>query len=257
MSHDGVDPELVEVINRRMDVLSALSTAREKRDLVDELDLSRSTVNRAVRQLESLGLVTRREGYRQTVAGRLVHDVYDEFVEELAAVVRMEGLLTAMPPDQPMDLAMVRGATVHRPSAAAPTATLERSAELLRDAEHLKALTPRVSRADLFEVVREEAHDGLGLEMVLSRELLDHVREHRPDWLAAMTAAEGAELFVRADLTLNLGAARLPGGQRAAMSVYDPAGEFQGLVENGSLEAYAWAEGVFADVRAAAEPLDG
>lgn len=256
MTHDGVDPELVEVINRRMDVLSALSTPREKRDLVEELSLSRSTVNRAVRQLESLGLVTRRGSYRQTVAGRLVHQVYGGFVDELAQVVRMEGLLTGMPVDHPMDLAMVRDATVHRASAAAPTATLERSAETVRRADHLKALTPRLSRPDLFDVVREEVNDGLALEMVLGRELLDHLREHRPEWLSAMGAAPEVELYVQAGLTPNLGAARLPDGQRAAVAVYDTAGEFRGLLENDSVEAYTWAEGVFADVRADAEPLD-
>lgn len=257
MSEDAVDPELVEVINRRMDVLSALTTTREKRDLVEELELSRSTVNRAVRQLESLGLVTRRGGYRRTVAGRLVHQVYGGFVDELAQVVRMEGLLTGMPQDHPMDLAMVRDATAHRASAAAPTAALERSAEIVRSAERLKTLTPRLSRPDLFDVVREEVDDGLALEMVLSRKLLEHLREHRPEWLSAVGAAPEAELYVRAELTPNLGAARLPEGRRAAVRVYDTAGEFRGLVENDSLEAYTWAESVFADVRADAEPLDG
>jgi len=256
MSGDAVDPELVEVINRRMDVLAALDTPRQKRDLVEELDLSRSTVNRAVRQLESLGLVARDGGYRQTVAGRLVAQAYAEFVADLGDVVRMEGLLTALPPDAPMNLALTRGATVHRSSPAAPTASLDRSVEILRNASRVRVATPRISREDIFEVAREEAETGTEIEFIFGADLVAHVRERRPEWLAAMAGCEGCSLYVLPGLVINVGVARLSDGWHAGMVVYDGGGDFQGIVENDSLEAYAWGEAALEELRSAADPLE-
>jgi predicted transcriptional regulator len=256
MSGERVDPELVEVINRRMDVLAALSAPRQKRDLVDELDLSRSTVNRAVRQLESLGLVVRDGGYCQTVAGRLVADAYTEFVADLGDVVRMQGLLTALPPDAPMSLALTRGATVYRSSTAAPTASLDRSVEILRNASRVKVATPRISRQDIFEVAREEAEAGTEMEFVFGADLVEHTRDRRPEWVAAMADCESCSLHVLPGLAVNVGVARLPDGWHAGMVMYDSGGSFEGIVENDSLEAYAWGEAVFEEFRSAADPVE-
>ena len=188
MSRDKVDPELVSVINRRFDVLSALEGGRDKRDLVDELDISRSTINRAVRQLESLGLVTRGNGYRQTVGGRLVADVYDGFVGELADVMALEELLQSLPPGAPMSTAMVRDADVERSSGPTPTRPLDGVVDVMSTTDRFRALVPRISRPDLLTTFDEElVQAGVPTDAVFSEGLSDYVRTEHPEVFELLT----------------------------------------------------------------------
>ena len=68
----ATDPsDVLSTLIQRESVLYAVDVAGcEKRDIVDAVPPSRSTVDRSIRELEAAGLVTRApEGYRRTLLG--------------------------------------------------------------------------------------------------------------------------------------------------------------------------------------------
>ncbi|OYR82810.1 hypothetical protein DJ72_08580, partial [Halorubrum distributum] len=82
--------ELVGVVERRLDFLERLTAGPlRKHELVDAPGHSRSTVNRAIDELEAAGLVAgETDGYRTTRSGRLLAGEYREFLtvaDDLAA----------------------------------------------------------------------------------------------------------------------------------------------------------------------------
>lgn len=256
MVYHGVEPELVAVINQRIELLEALAEPHEKRDLTDELDLSRSTVNRAVRQLESLGLVTREGDYHLTVAGRLVVDVFGEFTDALDDVVRIEALLSVLPADAPMALPMVRGAEVHWSSEAQPTEPVAVASEYLGSATRIRLLVPQITRPAVLDTIEQQvADDGTPGALVLSRAVVDYLRERDGDWLARLSALDSCRLRVADRLPYALGVLRHPDGLHAGVVVYDSEGSVRGFLKNERLRAYAWASAVFDDYYEAAEPL--
>lgn len=73
-------------------------------DLVRSLDVSRSTVDRAVRRLESEGIVERRaSGYGLTLVGRLVYEEYLTFTERTTGLLDAAPVFEALPADTPLD----------------------------------------------------------------------------------------------------------------------------------------------------------
>lgn len=84
-----------------------------KRDLVAAVDRSRSTVDRAVRELEDAGLVARVDGgYVATVAGRLAAEEYRAATDSLAAVEGAMAALAPLPHDVSVSSALLSGATI-------------------------------------------------------------------------------------------------------------------------------------------------
>jgi predicted transcriptional regulator len=89
MRGDGNSADVRQLLSQRADALSRLLDAdRTKNELTEELDVSRSTVDRAVRELESNGLVRREGGtVTATLSGRLAYDSYRRFCAETEHVV--------------------------------------------------------------------------------------------------------------------------------------------------------------------------
>lgn len=256
MTDAWVDRELVDVVNRRLDLLATLQEPTAKRDLVDELDLSRSTVDRAVRQLESMGLVTREPEYRTTVTGRLVRSLFEGFVDDLGDVLRAEELLGALPPDAPMSMDLLEGATVDMPSAATPTAPVSAALETLHDTTHVNLLVPRITRPGVLDVLETKiVAEETPTRLVLSPGLVDHLEAEHSSWLTAVTGAENAEVRVTDGLPYTLGLLRRPESLHVGVLVYDADGNVQGFVQNETLRAYSWGWNVFEDVYEAADPI--
>jgi len=249
------DLDVVAVVNRRIDVLEALDAPTAKRDLVGELDHSRSTVDRAIRELDSLGLVSRNDGYRRTLAGTLVLESFREFLADLEHVAAAGEVLLALPPTAPMSPAMLRGARVEVAEGPSPTAVLDPVFELFERAERVRTLSVAMTRPDYADRVRELVAAGtLEVEVVYSDELVDFARESR-DGFASFVAGNAIEPYVHPDLPYELRIASLPDGHAVAVVAYDDELAPRGFIRNDSAEAYRWATSVFERYREEAEPL--
>jgi len=250
----NTDSEFVDVVNRRADLLAALAAPREKRELVAELGLSRSTVDRALRELESMGLVTRWDGYRLTIPGRLVAELYAEFTDALADVLPATDLLSVLPPDAPLDYAMLDDGTVEPAEPPAWTKPLDGVLTLIGRADRMRVMFPTISRSEFVEAYYEATVDGgLPLDMVVTPELADYLGTAHDERIREMLARDHFGLFVTEHVPYGLGVGRSPDGASTALAVYGSGGEFRGLVRNEGLEAYVWAHEVVTEFRDAAD----
>jgi predicted transcriptional regulator len=117
-----------------------------KSELVDSLDVSRSTVDRCVRELESFELVERVDGgFQLTLAGRLLLEQYERYRECAAGVVRSQAVLSALPTDTDLDATALCGASVTLADRTAPYRPAEEYLESVRTADRVDHVTTALS----------------------------------------------------------------------------------------------------------------
>ncbi len=251
----GVD-ERVELVRKRADVLAALEgRSLGLRAVVEEADCSRSTANRAVRELEEAGLVRRGEGgYELTPVGRIGLDHYRSYRRGWTDLVDAADVLDALPDGTDVDMSVVAGSEPVAAPATTPYQPVERLHDAVRTAEDYRAVLPAVGDPRSVRLLYEHVvTDGAPAELVVSPELRASLSENFSRQLAAM-AEDGFTLLVGEVPEVGVVLTEHDGDRRVTLVVYGDEGGVSGVIQNDAPAAVRWAEDVYADARAGAEP---
>lgn len=135
---------IADVLRKRAPLLGLLAdTPRDQRDLRDELDVSRSTVYKAVQELTDIGLVTERDGaYALTGFGRLAWQRHDEYIARLSRLHAGRRLLETLPEDRPFPPSLFERGRIIVPGRHAPERPLDRLTDVGARTEHLRVVSP-------------------------------------------------------------------------------------------------------------------
>lgn len=253
---DGSAAETVELLARRANLLRTLREGpREKRDLVAEHSVSRSTIDRAVRNLAAQNLVTRDDRISLTLKGHLAIDAYDEFAEDVESLADAEPVLESLSPDATIDRSLLAGATVLQSNRVTPQRPANDFLSVIEDAIELRAFGTALLPSYL-EFIHDRVVDGsLHVDLVLTADVLDELLAGHGD--TVQEALDTGDLVLREageTLEYSLGIAELPERTVVSAIVYDDHGR-NGVVYNDAPEAVRWAEQVYERLRADAEPL--
>jgi tetratricopeptide (TPR) repeat protein/predicted transcriptional regulator len=251
MDDGTLDSRTLSVLTKRTGILERLADApAHKRDLVDELDQSRSTINRAIDELSSVALVRRDdEGYTATLAGRLALDRLAAFRGELDDVVAAEDVLAPLPFDAPVETATVAGGTAMRATDPAPYRALEGFHEDLADAGTYRALLPALDDPRHVRLLYEHVvTDDDPAELVVSPAVYDTLRTEFPRRMTAMAETGDFELLVGDVPPFALGIVGDGDGTDATahVVVFGEHGGVHGTLANGTDGAVRWAEDCYA-----------
>ncbi|MFC4359790.1 helix-turn-helix transcriptional regulator [Halobium salinum] len=137
--------EIVATVFDRSELIDRLLDGpKEKRELVEELPVSRSTVNRAIRELETLELVERvDEGYRVTDLCRSTTTRLSALVDSVGYEMRLQKFRKWVPDGTlEFDLADADDATVLLPEPGNPYGMVNRHVERLREAPSHRSVLP-------------------------------------------------------------------------------------------------------------------
>lgn len=255
MALGGVD--LYDLLARRSDLLDVLATGdHTKPELVERLDVSRSTVDRALRELEAEHLVTRtgRE-IRLTTRGGFIVDL-NRYVTDISTTIdQVTEHLRQVPVEHRPHYAVFADATVVTAEDAAPHRPVSAFEDELSTVEGLASISMTVIPT-LVERIKDKVLDGgLEVDMVVSEPVLERlVTGHRE----ALN-----DTIDREEVTLNQTDSELPydlvvldhGGTRSALVLFHGDGGISALVQSTAPDAVAWAEDVFQRERARAEPV--
>lgn len=252
------DEALLETLHRRGSVLSLLADgARRKRDLVDAVDVSRSTVDRAIRDLEAEGLVERTaEGYAVTVAGRVVAADRDRYRRTVESVADARSLLSLLPQRAEVPAAVLRGATAMHATAPSPAAPLDELQARIVGSDRYRAVAaidPGTGFASLYE--EQVVAGALDLEFVFTDALTAYVRDHRGA-LWRTLHEHGVDVYATEDVPHGLGIAEDGDDASVMLPVYDEQKQLAGVLFNDAPAAVDWARETYADIRDRARHAD-
>jgi tetratricopeptide (TPR) repeat protein len=190
---DVTGGDVVSLALRRRNVLDALAEPRTKRDLVSALDVSRSTVDRAVRELETAGLVDwDDDAYRLTAVGAAVRTELDRLLAVGDGAAAIASAFPALSPDLDIPPALLADGTLHTPSAEGhQLPDIVRT--YLRDAERFQAVAPPTTAPTILSPVRELS--GASVDVVLDTESVGSLPERLPGIARWLAAADRVDAF--------------------------------------------------------------
>lgn len=162
MDVDELVTDLVDLLQRRSELLEHLrADPREKRTLVETLEVPRSTLDRAVRELEAADLITHEpSGYALTPLGERLLDEYGAFRTRVECTVELEPVLRWVPPGTlDLDLQWLADADCWTPEPNDPWAMVNRHVRALESAERVRGILPLVALHGV-EVLHERVLEG-------------------------------------------------------------------------------------------------
>lgn len=235
--------DLSETVAKRDDLMSALADAdATKPELIDEYDVPRSTLDRAIRELRETGLVVRDgDRYELTTSGRLALDARERYVRLLTSVVDSSSVLDGLSNTADVPLEFLDEASVveaEPPSFDQPTREFLRLAD---SADAGRGYLP-YPEPSLVDAMNDRVGDGeLRGTMLVASEIFDADGEFEGRWPAIF---DDSAFEVRAaDSGPEFGLWVLGEGRdrRVALVEFDEPG-VAGVVVNGSDTAVRWAE---------------
>jgi predicted transcriptional regulator len=260
MRGDGNSADVRQLLSQRADALSRLLDAdRTKNELTEELDVSRSTVDRAVRELESNGLVRREGGtVTATLSGRLAYDSYRRFCAETEHVVEFGDLLAELPPTATISHEMLDDATAYRSEPPATGRPANEITALIAEGTRLRACATAIDDSaaaeQFYRMVTERGGEGA---VVYTSSLAEHLRGEYFRTHHEMAATGRFRAYEIDGLPYGLFLIDTDEGVTAAVLVYNDAGAIQGAIFNDTDAAVEWAEERFESlVEAATEFTD-
>jgi predicted transcriptional regulator len=247
--------ELRRLADQRADVMAVLVEAdSDKSELTAELDVSRSTVDRAVRRLEDAGFVRWNGGRIEvTRTGRLAYDSYRRYCERTADIAHFSDLLRELPATADIGRELLDGATAHRSE---PPATGRPANEVIERFERAtkmwicaSAISDAEASARLHEMVTER---GGYADVVYTSHLASHLREWYFDRRREMAVTGRYRAYEIDDLSYDLFVIESADWAGVAVVVHGDDGRLDGVIINDTDAAIAWGKAAFARRRAAA-----
>lgn len=247
---------MVALLARRAPLLRELRRSpAAKNDLLSPLDVSRSTIDRAIRELERDDLVERIDGrYRLTLAGRIALDAYDEFSDRIEAVQSNAGVLTCLPPDVSLSADPLVGAETVRAKPAVPQRPVEALAATVARAERIRGSVVGIA-AQFVDIYREQILDGATIEVVIDGETLSRLLGRYADAVEEVLGTGRVEIREAPSTPPYALKIHESGDERVVtVAVYGNNG-LRALLRNDTAAAVRWAERRYEELRAASDPV--
>ncbi|SFR69339.1 helix-turn-helix transcriptional regulator [Halogeometricum limi] len=250
-------PEVLSLVGDREDVLRHVGlTGRRKRDLAEAMALSRSTLDRAIRELADAGLVERgEEGYARTLCGQLALEEYDRAVRRVEGIVSGSAVVGSLDAETAFDAAVLAGADVVEAKRPSPQEPLRRLGNILERADHADAFSPAIFPTQVDTYHRRVVHDGLTANVLVTGAVTSRLVSSYSD--ETKEALQTGRLEVRWTTDLppySLLVAETPSGPELGILTYDDTG-ILGFVGNDTSDAVAWGRREHARRWDDAEPL--
>ncbi|KPN30572.1 putative ATPase [Halolamina pelagica] len=189
MSFDAPIDELLGLVGDRTEFLRVLRDGPLfKRDIIDRLDTSRSTVDRAIDALVDAGLVAHVDGgYRTTRTGRLALTRYETLRSDVQNVLDASPVVDAVPADVTLSALTVAKSTTHRVD---PHDVPDLVREALTGATSVVAALPRLSDSVVLDTYRKHADPETRTRLVFSPSLADALLDRLPTQSRRLATAD-------------------------------------------------------------------
>jgi predicted transcriptional regulator len=241
---------MMETVFKRVEFLEALARdPSAKRELVDRINVSRSTVNRGVQDLEQFGLVEYADGgYRLTVSGRLMYEQYTRYRDSAVSVAATADLLELLPKDAPISVDLLRDADVFVAEDPAPHVPVTVLSKIVRECDYLRGFSRSHAAPKTADALRDAIEGGAVAEIVFREDVYEHVREAYA-WFGDRIVDGDLRPYLIDDVPYGLVIAEHADRVYSCLVVYDENSGIGGVLVNETQAAFNWATDTFESYR--------
>lgn len=249
--------EYMSLVGQRPDFLEYLcENPADKRDIIDDLGYSRSTVDRAISDLQEAGLVRYEDGKYVTAAtGVLAVKQYRAYIDQSEDIRTAHDALEPLPPDTRLDPAMAIGASVNLAEGPRPYDALNPLQSALRNASQVRAILPNVADARHIKLYQQCVETGVNVEIALSQRLRSTLTEQFPEACGEMASYSEFDAFEGEVTPFGVVITDEEGVSTVSVVVYTDSGSVHAVIHVGTIDAVRWAENLYEEVIADAENI--
>jgi len=258
LDHGHFPTQLIELVGRRYEFLAVLDThAYDKRTLETKLDVSRSTVDRALRDLETSTLVDRTaDGYRTTLYGSTLLAIYDALLDYVDNVQRAQSLLAELPPDTEFSIGLIMDAEIVVAEEPVRHAPASRIADLVKAATALRGLAYAHTSPEAVDLFQQQVlEEEMSMEIVFRQQMYENFKSAYPTVVDSLHAASNYTAAVIPDLPFGLFILTIDATEHVCLIVYDTDYTLNGIIINDTPDAVAWGTRLFEQYQAQATPV--
>ncbi|MCH7660424.1 MAG: MarR family transcriptional regulator [Euryarchaeota archaeon] len=220
------------------------------RDLKNELNAPRPTIQRNVKELEEKGWVKRVEGgYQTTLIGRLILDEFTEAVNSVRQVQSVAPFFEWTDDLPGLAADTLEGSVVTTPEPHRPHNPMNALIESLRDANRVKALVPTLSALFLDRYFSSERAAETVVELTLSKDVAKMLRHFETATDIRFGKQDNIDCYVY-EGEIPIGIFRFNG--QLSLTSYDEEGRVRALLESETEPAINWAENLYDQYRSTA-----
>lgn len=257
---NSLSPPLLETVARRACVIKRLlEEPADKRELEATLDVSRTTVNRAIDNLDDAECIIYQDGkWCVTLIGKLAYSEYEQLSTKYNQLTTAQSLLSHLPSKSPLNIQVIADSVVTSVKPPAPDAPLTQLENLLQNSDQIKGLSPVVCSQYVSLFHHHIVEQGTDTELVLSGELVDYLWTNYKEKMSAVLKSDDGMVW-RFEEKLMFGFILID-EKIVWVAIYDEDGRLKGSLVNDTNAGVSWATKVFQSYRQQAEqvsPHDG
>lgn len=247
---------LLDIVRYAPGLEALVDGPRDRRELEQRLDVSRTTSYRFTRSFEDLGLTEKSErGYELTVAGKEVRDAVTTFERNVETALRLGPVLEAVRDTNPaFDLDAFTDATVTTADHGDPYSPVSRCIELVEETETVRGVFIGAVVPLYLSDIGQRIIGGMDTVNVASPERVAEALAEAPARCLEVCASGHFTVYLHDDLSYGL----LVLDDRVGIGVLQTdTRRAQMFVDTDSPAAREWAEAVFESYRSEAVRLEG
>jgi len=243
----GEGEKLRDTLRKRTEILRTLfNNPQTISDLTEKVNASRSTVDRAIKNLKELGGVEFQDGeYHVTTTGKLSLQTYEDYVETTDDLADIHQIVNNISSDLSIDRDFIKGASKHLANPQVPETALREANELLKSATKLTGLAP-LSLPSYPDLLEEEMQENdLEVEIIVEQNVLKSLHEVRGESFENFVAYDNVSIYTTERLLpCAVWIMETPEGEHAGITVYNQ-GSVQGVIINEKKAAVQWAREIY------------
>jgi len=245
-----------DVLSKRYAVLSLLiEQPRTKPELVDNLDCSRATVDRAINELLDTRCVqlveTTSRRYEATQTGVIAAETHSNYRDTIDALDEAWTALNPLPADATVAPKFLRGADVYSP----PDPARQPSQEIFRDCTNFYGTAPAVFKAYFDSHLQKLQDDEFDSEIIFQADVVEEIQNRYSTQFEKLAAFDSMSLFVvERQLPYALWLMELESRTVGGITTYE-SGNIKGIIINDSPEAIQWVRTEYQQYKNRSTPL--
>ena len=249
---NGTQEFLLEVVRRRPLLRSLQSGPASTADILDAVEMSRSTVHRALNSLTGHGLVEEAgDEYRLTSVGKIVARESETFGTRTATALSLDQFLNSINGQaESVPVEHFTDATVVRRKARQPHATIHRIIEFIEESERLRMFSTVISPVYV-DVGYREMMDSTEIEAIFDEAVIDIMLAEYPEKAYETISTGNFDVYAHEGLPFELFIA----DEKVGMAAHNDNGNAEIFVECRDPAAVEWAESLYARHRSDSESV--
>lgn len=251
--------EVFKLLGKRAHLLQIVieNNTIDRRDLVDELEESRTTIYRGLDQLENQDILHESNGiYTITNFGTLVYEVYQTYTNIITRLIATKDVVECIKDIEILDPEVLFGAETIVSDKREPERMINQMESVISGVNEVCVILPVIPPNYMEFICNLLDESKFHIEIIIETDVFDVLKDRHIEQTQYLNSSENALLMVT-ELDLPFGMQLVLDPMNKVQIIgFGPYGEIRGIIQNNLIESIDWAKETYMGLRDSAVFLE-